>query len=93
MPTLTGRLMKLCGRNPDGSYATRANRKQTLVAAGRTLRGLGYKLNHPQGLKPKHVDALVKHWQSQGQSTGSRKDRAPARSRTSSPYFDGGPRR
>jgi site-specific recombinase XerD len=75
MPTLTGRLMKLCGRNPDGSYATRANRKQTLIAAGRTLRGLGYKLNHPHGLKPKHVDALVKHWQAQGQSTGTLKNK------------------
>ena len=75
MPTLTGRLIKLCGRNPDGSYATRSNRQLTLVAAGRTLRSLGYKLNHPQGLKPKHVDALVKHWQAQGQTTGTLKNK------------------
>ena len=78
MPTLTGRLMKLCGRNRDGSYATQANRRQTLVAAGRSLRGLGYKLNHPQGLKPKHVDALVEHWQAQGQSTGTLKNKLAA---------------
>lgn len=75
MPTLTGRLIKLCGRNPDDSYATRSNRQLTLVAAGRTLRSLGYKLNHPQGLKPKHVDALVKHWQAQGQTTGTLKNK------------------
>ena len=75
MPKLTGRLIKLCGRNPDGSYATRTNRQLTLVAAGRTLRQLGYKLNHPQGLKPKHVDALVQHWQAQGQSTGTLKNK------------------
>ncbi len=78
MPTLTGRLQKLCERNPDGSYATRANRRQTLLAAGRALRDLGYRLNHPQGLKPKHVDALVKHWQDQGQSSGTLKNKLAA---------------
>ena len=78
MPTLSDRLIKLCERNQDGSYATRANRRQTLLAAGRNLRELGYKLNHPQGLKPKHVDALVKHWQAQGQSTGTLKNKLAA---------------
>ena len=78
MPTLTGRLTKLCERNQDGSYATRANRRLTLLAAGRTLRDLGYRLNHPQGLKPKHVDALVRHWQDQGQSTGTLKNKLAA---------------
>jgi site-specific recombinase XerC len=78
MPTLSGRFIKLCERNPDGSYATRANRRQTLLAAGRTLRDLGYRLNHPQGLKPKHVEALVKHWQDQGQSTGTLKNKLAA---------------
>jgi site-specific recombinase XerC len=70
--------MKLCARNPDGSYATRANRQTTLIAAGRTLHALGFKLHHPQGLKPKHVDALVAHWQSLGQSTGTLKNKLAA---------------
>jgi site-specific recombinase XerC len=78
MPTLTGRLMKLCERNADGSYATRANRQTTLIAAGRSLHTLGYRLHHPQGLKPKHVDALVAHWQSLGQSTGTLKNKLAA---------------
>jgi len=46
-----------------------------LIAAGRTLRALGYKLNHPQGLKPKHVEALVRHWQAEGQSVGTLKNK------------------
>ena len=45
MPTLKGRLIQLCERNADGSYATRANRLQMLLAAGNTLRELGYRLN------------------------------------------------
>ena len=75
IPTLTRRLINLCARNPDGSYATRANRRLTLIAAGWTLRELGYNLMDPQGLKPKHVEALVAHWRSQGRSTGTLKNK------------------
>lgn len=75
MPSLTGRFIRLCERNPDGSYATRANRLRTLIAAGRALRQLGYKLHHPRGLKPKHVEALVTHWQREGQTSGTLKNK------------------
>ena len=75
MPSLTGRFIRLCERNPDSSYATRANRLRTLVAAGRALHELGYKLKHPQGLKPKHVEALVTRWQQEGQTSGTLKNK------------------
>ena len=75
MPSLTGRFIRLCERNPDGSYATRANRLRTLVAAGRALHELEYKLTHPQGLKPKHIEALVTRWQQEEQTSGTLKNK------------------
>lgn len=75
MPSLTGRFIRLCERNPDGSYATRANRLRTLIAAGRALHELGYRLHHPRGLKPKHIEALVTRWQQEGQTSGTLKNK------------------
>ena len=58
-----------------GSHSTRAARQNILQQAANTLHDLGYRKLKPEGFKPKHVDALVAHWQSQGLSPGTVKNR------------------
>lgn len=48
------------------SFRTRDGRTELLFSAFTTLRGLGYKIEEPTRLKPKHVEALVKLWIDQG---------------------------
>lgn len=68
-------LLKICARNRDGSYSTQANRRAILSLAARDLVALGFYNLSPIGLKPKHVEALVRHWQSKELSTGTLKNR------------------
>ena len=42
------------------------------------LHELGYRHMRAQSLKPKHVEALVKHWQGEGLSPGAMKNRLAA---------------
>jgi site-specific recombinase XerC len=42
------------------------------------LNELGYRRMQPRSLKPKHVEALVAHWQDQGMRTGTLKNRLSA---------------
>jgi integrase len=46
-----------------------------LNLAGRQLHELGYKLKSAHGLKPKHVEALVGRWHSEGLGAGTIKNR------------------
>jgi len=58
-------LLELCKTNKDGSYGAQANRKYGLKAIADQLEDLGYQPKSVQNLKPKHVTALVEHWQQQ----------------------------
>lgn len=49
--------------NKDGSFATQYDRRQILYTFAKELVGLGYRLCDIRGLKPKHIIAIVKHWQ------------------------------
>ncbi|MBB4397953.1 phage integrase N-terminal domain-containing protein [Bradyrhizobium sp. ERR14] len=58
-----------------GSYVTRNQRHRGLQLMARELRGLGFKLPAASSLKPRHVDALVGHWQTSRLSAGTMKNR------------------
>lgn len=68
-------LLAICARNRDGSYSTQANRRAILSLAARDLVQLGFFNLSPLGLKPKHVEALVKRWQGQELGVGTLKNR------------------
>ncbi|MCW5590304.1 MAG: integrase domain-containing protein [Legionellales bacterium] len=57
------------------SHATYADRTNRLVATCRDLHKLGYEPTHIGRIKPKHVEVLVKYWQSNGASVGTIKNR------------------
>ena len=71
-------LKKLCDRNQDGSFATRANRQGMLTMMGNQLREMGYQHMHVESLKPKHVDALLTKWSMEGVAVGTVKNRMSA---------------
>jgi len=72
---LNHQLMKLCRQNRDGSFSTQATRSRILDLIANQLHALGFRHMRPTSLKPKHVDALIIHWQEQGISTGTLKNR------------------
>ena len=55
-------------QSKSASHKTHNTRAQILYASFRELRGLGYRLDEPANLKPKHLEALVKHWEKDEQS-------------------------
>jgi integrase len=75
MDDLTYSLRQLCGRNRDGSHATQADRRGVLTLAARQLRKAGFRHMRATSLKEKHVDVLLKRWQSEGLSAGTLKNR------------------
>lgn len=75
MRELNYQLKQLCRRNRDGSYRTQADRERQLTLIANQLRALGYRKMSAQSLKPKHVEALVKHWQEGDLSVGAIKNR------------------
>ena len=75
MKALNYQLKQLCRNNRDGSYTTQAGRERQLTLIANQLDALGYRCMNAQSLKPKHVEALVKHWQEEGISTGVIKNR------------------
>jgi site-specific recombinase XerC len=72
---LNYQLKQLCRRNKDGSFTTQRDRERLLTQIADQLHTLGYRHMSVQSLKLKHVDALVKHWQTEGLSAGSMKNR------------------
>jgi hypothetical protein len=68
-------LKNLCKRNRDGSFATQANRERILTLIANQLDSLGFRRLGAGGLKPKHIEALVKQWQEAGLSEGTIKNR------------------
>ena len=75
MRDLNHQLKQLCDRNRDGSYSTQANRQRILALIANQLTALGFRRMSTHSLKPKHVDALVKHWMSEGIAAGTIKNR------------------
>lgn len=75
MRELNYQLKQLCRRNRDGSYRTQTDRERQLTLIANQLHTLGYRKMNAQSLKPKHVEALVKHWQREDISVGAIKNR------------------
>ena len=75
MNDLAMELVRLCNHNRDGSHATQANRRRGLSAMAADLYELGYRPQGAASLKPKHVTALVAHWQSQNIGAATIKNR------------------
>ena len=78
MKDLNYQLSKLCRDNRDGSFSTQATRSRILDLIASQLPALGFRRMQPRSLKPKHIDALVTHWQEQGISIGTLKNRLSA---------------
>lgn len=77
MNKLEYQFMQISHRNRDGSFATQSNRREMLSLFSRELREIGYKVNNlnPKDLKGRHVNALIKKWQSENKSIGTIKNR------------------
>jgi hypothetical protein len=75
MRDLNYQLKQLCKRNRDGSYSTQANRARMLNQIANQLQEMGYRRMTTRSLKPKHVDALVQRWLSDGMAAGTIKNR------------------
>jgi len=75
MKQLNYELKQKCNRNKDGSYSTIANREWILTLAANQLHELGYKNLKASGLKPKHVESLIKKWIDDDLSVGTIKNR------------------
>lgn len=75
MRDLNYQLKQMCQRNRDGSYSTQANRARMLNQIANQLQDMGYRRMTTRSLKPKHVDALVKRWLSEGMAAGTVKNR------------------
>ena len=75
MRELNYQLKQLYRNNRDGSYLTQAGRERQLTLIANQLDALGLRYMNAQSLKPKHVEALVKHWREEGISTRAIKNR------------------
>ena len=75
MRELNYQLKQLCRRNHDGSYRTQADRERQLTLIANQLQALGYRKMNTHSLKPKHIEALVQHWQREELSVGAIKNR------------------
>jgi hypothetical protein len=67
--------MKLCNAHRAKSYSTQEARRRSLDLTARELKALGYRDMRAASLKPKHVEALVKHWEDTGIQVGTVKNR------------------
>jgi len=62
MRDLNHQLKQLSRRNRDGSHATQRDRERMLSPIADQLHALGFRGMSTRSLKPKQVDALIKHW-------------------------------
>lgn len=72
---MIGSVIQTLKYNKEGSYRTQADRRHSLIAIAESLYGLGYKLDHIQFMKPKHIYALVNLWKTDNISAGVMKNR------------------
>jgi site-specific recombinase XerC len=75
---LNHQLKQLCRRNRDGSHATQRDRERVLTLIADQLHSLGFRGMKSRSLKPKHVEALLKHWRQEDLSVGTIKNRLAA---------------
>jgi site-specific recombinase XerC len=75
---LNHQLKQLCRHNREGSYGTQVQRERELTLMANQLHEIGYRGMSSHSLKPKHVEALVKHWLETGVATGTIKNRMSA---------------
>jgi integrase len=75
MRDLNYQLKQLCRQCREGSYGTQSKREWMLSQMANQLHELGYRKMTPRSLKPKHIEALLKHWRGQELSTGTIKNR------------------
>ena len=78
MRRLNYQLKQLCKHNRDGSYGTQAQRERVLTLIANQLHALGYTQMHAKSLKPKHVEALTRHWLESEVAAGTMKNRMSA---------------
>lgn len=78
MRRLNYQLKQLCKNNRDGSYGTQVQRERVLTLIANQLHGLGFRRMHAKSLRPKHVEALVKHWLETRVAVGTIKNRMAA---------------
>lgn len=78
MRGLNHQLKQLCRRNREGSFGTQVQRERELAMMANQLHEIGYRGMNSHSLKPKHVEALVKHWLKTGVATGTIKNRMSA---------------
>ncbi len=78
MRGLNHQLKQLCRHNREGSYGTQVRRERELTLIANQLHELGYRGMNDHSLKPKHVEALVRHWLETGVATGTIKNRMSA---------------
>ena len=78
MRDLNYQLKLLCQRNRDGSFGTQRDRERVLTLIADQLHQLGFRGMVAGSLKPKHVDALVQHWQRANLSAGTINNRLAA---------------
>lgn len=75
MKQLNYDLKQLCNRNKDGGHTTQANRESMLTQIANQLHDLGYRNLSAQGLKSKHIEALVEKWKQDDLADGTKKNR------------------
>ena len=78
MRDLNYQLKQLCKNWRDGSYATQWDRQRILTLIANELHEIGYRHMRAKSLRPKHVEALVSHWQAKDLSIGTIKNRMSA---------------
>ncbi len=78
MRDLNYQLKQLCENNRDGSYGTQHRRRYLLNRIADQLFELGFRCMRATSVKQKHVRALLLHWQKQGLSVGTIKNRMAA---------------
>lgn len=75
MRPLNWDLQRLVREHRGGSFSTRRARSHALAQAADTLTALGFRGLRANGLKPKHVEALVAEWRRQDLAAGTVKNR------------------
>jgi len=75
---LNHQLKQLCRHNRDGSFGTQVRRERELTLIANQLHELGYRGMNDHSLRPKHVEALARHWLETGVAAGSIKNRMSA---------------
>ena len=78
MRGLNHQLKELCRHNREGSYGTQVRRERELTLMANQLHEIGYRGMNSHSLKPKHVEALVRHWLEKEVAAGTIKNRMSA---------------